>query len=121
VGTPTWACPPITAICADESVAIGSEAFYVGALGSKRTHAKRLDRLREQGATEAALARIRGPAGLPIGAVSPAEIAVSVLAQVTEALRRPLEPDDGRLAGSGPAPLGPPAGRGDGVAPTELP
>jgi xanthine dehydrogenase accessory factor len=69
-------------------VAIRSEAFYVGALGSKRTHAKRLDRLRQQGADEAALARIRGPAGLPIGAVSPAEIAVSVLAQMTEALRR---------------------------------
>ena len=82
-------------------VATRSEAFYVGALGSKRTHAKRLDRLREQGAAEADLARIRGPAGLPIGAVSPAEIAVSVLAQMTEALRRgPEEP-----AGAPPAAL----------------
>jgi xanthine dehydrogenase accessory factor len=71
-------------------VAVRSEAFYVGALGSRRTHAKRLDRLREQGADDAALARIRGPAGLDIGAVSPAEIAVSVLAQATEALRRGL-------------------------------
>ncbi len=71
-------------------VAVRSEAFYVGALGSKRTHAKRLERLREQGAADAALARIRGPAGLDIGAVSPAEIAVSVLAQATEALRRGL-------------------------------
>ncbi len=70
--------------------AVRSEAFYVGALGSRRTHAKRLDRLREQGADDAALARIRGPAGLDIGAVSPAEIAVSVLAQATEALRRGL-------------------------------
>jgi xanthine dehydrogenase accessory factor len=69
-------------------VAVRSEAFYVGALGSRRTHAKRLDRLREQGADDAALARIRGPAGLDVGAVSPAEIAVSVLAQMTEALRR---------------------------------
>jgi xanthine dehydrogenase accessory factor len=69
--------------------ALRSEAFYIGALGSRRTHAKRLERLRGEGADEAALARIRGPAGLPIGAVSPAEIAVSVLAQVTEALRAP--------------------------------
>ena len=69
-------------------VAVRSEAFYIGALGSRRTHAGRLARLREQGAGEAALARIRGPAGLDIGAVSPAEIAVSVMAQATEALRR---------------------------------
>jgi xanthine dehydrogenase accessory factor len=68
--------------------ALQSDAFYIGALGSKRTHAKRLDRLREQGLEEAALARIHGPAGLDIGAVSPAEIAVSVLAQVTQTLRR---------------------------------
>jgi xanthine dehydrogenase accessory factor len=69
-------------------VALRSDAFYIGALGSKRTHAKRLERLREEGADEAALARIHGPAGLDIGAVSPAEIAVSVLAQLTQALRR---------------------------------
>jgi xanthine dehydrogenase accessory factor len=69
-----------------------SEAFYVGALGSKRTHAKRQERLREQGVDEAAFARISGPAGLPIGAISPAEIAVSVLAQMTEALRRGGKP-----------------------------
>jgi len=66
-------------------VALASEAFYIGALGSKRTHAKRLDRLRAQGADEARLARIHGPAGLAIGAKSPAEIALSILAQATQA------------------------------------
>jgi xanthine dehydrogenase accessory factor len=67
--------------------AIASSAFYVGALGSRRTHAGRLDRLREQGATDAALSRIHAPVGLDIGARSPAEIAISVLAQMTERLR----------------------------------
>ena len=68
--------------------ALGSEAFYIGALGSKRTHAGRLERLTALGHDAAALARIHGPAGLDIGAVSPAEIAVSVLAEMTAALRR---------------------------------
>lgn len=63
-----------------------SPAFYVGALGSTRTHARRLERLRAEGLDEAALARIHGPAGLAIGARSPAEIAVSVLAEMTAAL-----------------------------------
>lgn len=67
-------------------VALKSEAFYIACLGSKRTHAKRLDRLRELGFDEATLARIHGPAGLPIGAVSPAEIAISVLAEMTAVL-----------------------------------
>jgi xanthine dehydrogenase accessory factor len=70
-------------------VALRGEAFYVAALGSKRTHAGRLERLKELGHGEAALARIHGPAGLEIGAVSPAEIAVSVMAEMTRALRRP--------------------------------
>ncbi len=62
-------------------------AFYVGALGSTRTHAKRLERLAAAGVSEADRARIHGPAGLSIGARTPAEIAVSVLAQVTSVLR----------------------------------
>lgn len=61
--------------------------FYVGALGSTRTHAKRLERLAAAGVSEAARTRIHGPAGLSIGARTPAEIAVSVLAQITSVLR----------------------------------
>ncbi|WP_417431043.1 XdhC family protein [Kiloniella sp.] len=60
-----------------------SNAFYIGALGSKRTHAKRLDRLKNLNNLE----RIEGPIGLDIGAKNPAEIAVSILASITKALR----------------------------------
>jgi xanthine dehydrogenase accessory factor len=63
-------------------------AFYVGALGSTRTHAKRLARLAEAGVDDAQRARIHGPAGLAIGARTPAEIAISVLAQMTQVLRQ---------------------------------
>lgn len=70
------------------TAALASDAFYIGCLGSKRTHAKRLDRLRAAGMAEAQLARIHGPAGLDIGARGPAEIAVSVLAQLTKILRQ---------------------------------
>lgn len=69
--------------------ALSTGCFYVGALGSRKTHAKRLDRLREAGIGDEALARICAPIGLDIGAASPAEIAVSVLAQVIAALRKP--------------------------------
>jgi xanthine dehydrogenase accessory factor len=68
--------------------ALGSDAFYLGCLGSTRTHARRLDRLREAGLEDAALGRIHAPVGLDIGARSPAEIAVAVLAEITQALRR---------------------------------
>jgi xanthine dehydrogenase accessory factor len=69
------------------TAALRSPAFYIGALGSKKTHAARLGRLQRAGFSEADLARIHGPAGLDIGANSPAEIAVSVLAQLTAARR----------------------------------
>jgi xanthine dehydrogenase accessory factor len=67
--------------------ALKSEAFYIGALGSRRTHASRLGRLRELGHDEAALARIRGPVGLNIEAVTAPEIALSILAEIV-AVRR---------------------------------
>jgi len=67
--------------------ALKSPAFYIGALGSKKTHAKRADRLKSAGFTESDIARIHGPVGLDINALSPAEIAVSILAQVIQVLR----------------------------------
>ena len=65
------------------------ECFYIGALGSRKTHAKRGDRLRAQGASESDIARIHAPIGLPIGAVSPSEIAVAIMAEITAQLRLP--------------------------------
>jgi len=69
-------------------VALRSEAFYIAALGSRRTHAGRVERLAALGHDETAIARIHGPAGIDIGAVSPAEIALSVMAEMTSVLRR---------------------------------
>jgi xanthine dehydrogenase accessory factor len=67
--------------------ALKSSAFFVGALGSRKTHAARLKRLSEDGFQQADLDRIRGPVGLNIGAISPAEMAISMLAQVISELR----------------------------------
>jgi xanthine dehydrogenase accessory factor len=67
--------------------ALKAGCFYVGALGSRKTHGKRLDRLRAAGIDDVMLATIRAPIGLPIGAQSPAEIAVAVLGEVIAALR----------------------------------
>jgi xanthine dehydrogenase accessory factor len=67
--------------------ALSRACFYIGALGSKKTHARRVERLTAQGISEAAIARIHAPIGLAIGAVSPAEIAVAILGEVTATLR----------------------------------
>jgi len=69
-------------------VALRSRAFYLGCLGSKRTHAKRVERLLAEGFSADEVARIHAPVGLDIGAKSPAEIAVSIMAQITQVLRR---------------------------------
>ncbi|HVY20956.1 MAG TPA: XdhC family protein [Bauldia sp.] len=69
------------------AAALRAGCFYVGALGSRKTQAKRHERLRALELDERQVARIRGPIGLPIGAQSPAEIAVSILAEVIQALR----------------------------------
>jgi len=68
--------------------AMKAECFYIGALGSRKTHGKRVDRLKEQGATDVQLARIHAPIGLDIGAANPPEIAVAIMAQIIEALRK---------------------------------
>jgi xanthine dehydrogenase accessory factor len=67
--------------------ALKRDCFYIGALGSRKTHAKRLARLREVGISDADLARIHAPIGLAIGAVSPAEIAVAIMGEITARLR----------------------------------
>jgi xanthine dehydrogenase accessory factor len=67
------------------------DCFYIGALGSRKTHAKRAERLKAQGAKESDIARIHAPIGLAIGAVSPSEIAVSIMAEITAQLRLPAK------------------------------
>ena len=76
--------------------ALSRDCFYIGALGSRKTHARRVDRLKHQGLIEADISRIHAPIGLDIGAVSPAEIAVAIMAQITERLRE--EPQAERAA-----------------------
>ena len=65
------------------------DCFYIGALGSRKTHAKRGERLRAQGAKDSDIGRVHAPIGLAIGAVSPSEIAVSIMAEITAQLRLP--------------------------------
>jgi len=74
--------------------ALAHDCFYIGALGSKKTHARRVERLKQQGLSDADIARIHAPIGLEIGAVSPAEIAVAIMAQITGRLRQ--EPEQHR-------------------------
>jgi xanthine dehydrogenase accessory factor len=103
---PDWPDEAVTALAPDARTAVvtlthdpklddpairatlASPAFYLGCLGSTRTHAKRLDRLRAEGVPDEAIARIHAPVGLDIGAKSPAEIALSILAQITQRLRQ---------------------------------
>jgi xanthine dehydrogenase accessory factor len=68
-------------------VALRSEAFYIGALGSRKTHGRRVERLTEEGYTEGEIGKIHAPVGLAINAKSPAEIAISIMAQITQVLR----------------------------------
>jgi len=68
--------------------ALERDCFYIGALGSTKTHARRVERLKQQGIGEAALARIHAPVGLKIGAVSPPEIAVAIMGEITARLRQ---------------------------------
>ena len=67
--------------------ALERDCFYIGALGSKKTHARRLERLKAQGLSDAALARVHSPIGLDISAVSPSEIAVAIMGEITARLR----------------------------------
>lgn len=74
-------------------MALASDCFYVGALGSRKTHGKRVERLADAGFTPEQIGRIKAPIGLNIGAISPAEIALSILGEITAALR--LDPATG--------------------------
>jgi xanthine dehydrogenase accessory factor len=69
------------------SIALKSECFYIGALGSKKTQASRVERLQKMEFSDAVIARIHGPIGLPIGAKGAAEIAISIMAEMTRSLR----------------------------------
>jgi xanthine dehydrogenase accessory factor len=80
-------------------LALRAHCFYIGALGSRKTHARRVERMLAQGFSQDDVARIRAPIGLDIGAVSPAEIAVSVLGEIILSLRKkPLRQDKEKAA-----------------------
>src|SRR3954466_10319470 len=70
--------------------ALARDCFYIGALGSRKTHARRVERLKAQGIGEDAIARIHAPIGLAIGSVSPPEIALSIMGEITARLRLPV-------------------------------
>jgi xanthine dehydrogenase accessory factor len=71
--------------------ALARDCFYIGALGSKKTHARRVERLKQEGLSDADIARIHAPIGLDIDAVSPAEIAVAIMGEITQVLRQKAE------------------------------
>ena len=71
--------------------ALAHNCFYIGALGSRKTHARRVERLKQDGLSDADVARIHAPIGLDIDAVSPAEIAVAIMGQITQVLRQKAE------------------------------
>jgi xanthine dehydrogenase accessory factor len=83
------------------AAALKSDCVYIGALGSRKTHEKRLARLTEMGFGADDFARIHGPVGLSIGALSPAEIAISILAQITQVRRQDFHRDGTRVAAPG--------------------
>jgi xanthine dehydrogenase accessory factor len=72
-------------------IALGSDCFYIGALGSRKTHSERLDSLRSKGHSQAQLNRIHGPVGLDIGSKSPAEIALSIMAELVAVQRQAIQ------------------------------
>jgi xanthine dehydrogenase accessory factor len=78
--------------------ALERDCFYIGALGSRKTHARRVERLKAQGLTDATIARIHAPIGLAIGAVSPPEIAVAIMGEITARLRQRPEATRARVA-----------------------
>jgi xanthine dehydrogenase accessory factor len=71
--------------------ALARDCFYIGALGSKKTHFRRVERLKAQGLSDATIARIHAPIGLAIGAVAPGEIAVAIIGEITARLRQGAE------------------------------
>lgn len=71
--------------------ALARDCFYIGALGSKKTHARRVERFKQAGLSDNVIGRIHAPIGLSIGAVSPAEIAVSIVAEITQSLHQKSE------------------------------
>src|SRR5215468_196031 len=86
------------------AAALRSDCFYIGALGSRRNHAGRCARLKEQGFTDDDVARIHGPIGLAIGAISPAEVAVSIVAQMTQIRRKGEKAQAARGLARSPSP-----------------